>query len=186
MEIITNSAPSRMPDAATIAAGLDKARQVGPGRWTACCPAHLDENPSLSLTDRNGRTLLFCHSGCSQEAVLHALRARGLWPEAKLPRPEKATTLYSETEMRASVSAHENNLKRGIPTATRDQRRYRQFVRVLCRPFTPEEVVEANMFALVYQAAVRRGETPTPDEDRHFMICNKVHDAMQGYVPYEW
>lgn len=46
------------------------------------CPAHNDENPSLSVTERDGRILVHCHAGCSQESVIKALRARGLWPES--------------------------------------------------------------------------------------------------------
>lgn len=57
------------------------------GRWhgsygTARCPAHDDKNPSLSVSERDGVTLAKCHAGCSQEAVIDALRGRGLWPEA--------------------------------------------------------------------------------------------------------
>lgn len=64
-------------------------RRSGDG-WMACCPAHDDRNPSLSLTERNGRILVHCHAGCSQEAVIDALRARGLWPEAKTePLPSR-------------------------------------------------------------------------------------------------
>lgn len=169
-----------------IAAGLEKVRQTGPDQWTACCPAHPDENPSLALTQKGDHVLVYCRSGCGQDAVLDALRARGLWPESRAPRADKPTTLYSATEMRAFVAAHERNLKRGIPTATRDQRRYRQYVRALCRPFTPEEIVEAHLYCLVYQGAVRRGETPTADEDDRFLLCNRVHDVMQGWVPYAW
>jgi hypothetical protein len=45
------------------------------------CPAHDDSNPSLAVAERDGRVLVYCHGGCSQAAVLAALRARGLWPE---------------------------------------------------------------------------------------------------------
>ena len=54
------------------------------GRWhgsygTACCPAHDDRRPSLSLRDgRDGRLLAYCHAGCGWTAVADALRARGL------------------------------------------------------------------------------------------------------------
>ena len=43
----------------------------------APCPAHEDRNPSLSATERDGQ-VLHCHAGCMQEAVLEALRGRGL------------------------------------------------------------------------------------------------------------
>lgn len=53
------------------------------GGWQACCSAHVDSNPSLSLTDRDGKVLVKCHAGCSQDDVVTALRALGLWPEPK-------------------------------------------------------------------------------------------------------
>lgn len=43
------------------------------------CPAHQDNSPSLSVTVKDGRLLLHCFAGCSQQAVIHALRERGLW-----------------------------------------------------------------------------------------------------------
>jgi len=56
------------------------ARKSGSG-WAACCPSHEDRNPSLSITFRDGKLLLHCHAGCSQEDVIAALRDRGLWRE---------------------------------------------------------------------------------------------------------
>jgi hypothetical protein len=47
--------------------------------WLARCPAHDDKEPSLSLSDSEGRILLHCHAGCPQEAVIGVLRERGLW-----------------------------------------------------------------------------------------------------------
>lgn len=47
---------------------------------TVHCPAHEDAHPSLSVTERDGRVLVHCHAGCPQEAVVGALRERGLWP----------------------------------------------------------------------------------------------------------
>ena len=56
------------------------ARRSGRG-WVAKCPAHNDRNPSLSISGAdNGKILVHCHAGCSQDAVIDALRARGLWP----------------------------------------------------------------------------------------------------------
>lgn len=55
------------------------------GRWvgsygTARCPAHDDKRPSLTIrTGDNGRPLVYCQSGCASEAVLGALRVKGLW-----------------------------------------------------------------------------------------------------------
>ena len=45
--------------------------------WTAHCPAHDDQNPSLSIREgTDGRALLHCHAGCSYSEILTALGAR--------------------------------------------------------------------------------------------------------------
>lgn len=55
-------------------------RRAGRG-WVAKCPAHDDRTPSLSITEAgDGRVLVHCHAGCSQSAVIDALRNWGLWP----------------------------------------------------------------------------------------------------------
>lgn len=53
------------------------------GRWfgrygIACCPAHGDKRPSLSLSDGDGRLLARCHAGCDFAAILDALKGLGL------------------------------------------------------------------------------------------------------------
>ncbi len=49
--------------------------------WKACCPAHDDRNPSLSIREdkRDGTVLVHCHAGCDQLDVLAALRELKLW-----------------------------------------------------------------------------------------------------------
>lgn len=47
-------------------------------RGNVHCPAHDDRTPSLAPSERDGKTLWHCFSGCSQEAVAAALRERGL------------------------------------------------------------------------------------------------------------
>jgi hypothetical protein len=55
-------------------------RMHGKSGGTACCPAHEDRNPSLSIADgRDGRLLIHCHAGCEQLAVIKTLRGWGLW-----------------------------------------------------------------------------------------------------------
>ena len=67
-----------MTDARKIAEGLG-AKWTGRGAM-ARCPAHEDRSPSLSINQtRDGRPLVYCHAGCSQAAVIDALRSRGLW-----------------------------------------------------------------------------------------------------------
>lgn len=57
-------------------------RRSGDG-WVARCPVHADRNPSLSVTERDGKLLVHCHAGCPQRDVIEALKARKLWPERR-------------------------------------------------------------------------------------------------------
>lgn len=58
------------------------------------CPAHDDRNPSLHVTPKDGKILVYCHAGCSQEQIIDKLKARGLWVSANAtdgknsPRPK--------------------------------------------------------------------------------------------------
>ena len=47
------------------------------------CPAHADSTPSLSVTEKDGKILVYCHGGCPQDRVLSALKEKGLWPSGK-------------------------------------------------------------------------------------------------------
>ncbi len=52
---------------------LDKVRAHGSGKLSACCPAHADRSPSLSLrVAEDGRLLVHCFAGCSIEEVCAA------------------------------------------------------------------------------------------------------------------
>ena len=62
--------------AETIAKALG-GRKAG-GAWMACCPAHDDREPSLSIIDGNGgKVLVRCHAGCDQRRVIAALCSAG-------------------------------------------------------------------------------------------------------------
>lgn len=57
---------------------LDKVEKLSPGahqaRYKACCPAHADKNPSLSVTlAQSGAILIKCWSGCSAHDVVNAV-----------------------------------------------------------------------------------------------------------------
>lgn len=71
-------------NASDIAAMLTKARKTGPGRWVACCPAHEDRSPSMTIRELDdGRILMHCFTGCSIESILGALgiQFEDLFPE---------------------------------------------------------------------------------------------------------
>ena len=55
------------------------------GGWKACCPAHTDRSPSLSITEGDdGRILIKCHAGCAAQQVVAAmnLTMSDLFPES--------------------------------------------------------------------------------------------------------
>lgn len=67
---------------------LDKVEKLPQGnhqaRYRACCPAHGDKNPSLSITLSNSDTILLkCWAGCSAEQVVNAvgMEMTDLFPE---------------------------------------------------------------------------------------------------------
>jgi hypothetical protein len=54
-------------------ARLDGVKQAGKG-WIALCPAHPDNNPSLSISrGADGRALLHCFAGCEVKEILAAV-----------------------------------------------------------------------------------------------------------------
>jgi len=55
-------------------AKLDKVKRRGKNSYQACCPAHNDKGPSLSIREtEDGRVLVHCFAGCSVHEVLSAV-----------------------------------------------------------------------------------------------------------------
>jgi len=80
---------------------LEGVREDSKDHWMALCPAHNDHDPSLRVTLKpdDGRILLKCFAGCSQEQILRALEARGISrsdlspPSKPQPRRDSSTIL---------------------------------------------------------------------------------------------
>ena len=56
---------------------LSLLNKVKPGKnnqYTACCPAHNDKNPSLSVKFEDGKILLNCFKGCSFDNILDTIK----------------------------------------------------------------------------------------------------------------
>jgi hypothetical protein len=96
-----------------ILARLAQVRKTTSG-WSARCPAHDDQNPSLSITvGDDGRVLLHCHAGCSFDAVLNALgmqsaalsgEGRGNEGHAKASKNGRATFATSQEAVERTLS----------------------------------------------------------------------------------
>jgi putative DNA primase/helicase len=98
-------------------------KALGGRNGSARCPAHRDRNPSLSVSDGpDGRLLVHCHAGCSQEAVIAALRVLGLWSNGRPDnefrtahdRSRLALAIWREAEPITGTSAAEYLAGRGI------------------------------------------------------------------------
>src|SRR5215469_2998522 len=75
-------------------------RRNGSG-WKACCPAHDDKNPSLSITECDEKILLHCHAGCTVGAILAALHmdAKELFGDApKRKQKQQIVATYDYTD----------------------------------------------------------------------------------------
>jgi len=95
-----------------IASGLNKVRWHGDYKFLACCPAHDDRNPSLSVSDKSGKILVKCWAGCTQEEVIDALRDLGLWHSASRHQLDRR----KRTDLKREVRRHQDILASGIGT----------------------------------------------------------------------
>lgn len=53
-------------------ARFDQKERRGDG-WQVRCPVHDDKTPSLSICEKGGKIMLYCHAGCSFEKIRNAL-----------------------------------------------------------------------------------------------------------------
>jgi len=97
---------------------LTKVKQTRPGSFVACCPAHEDKNPSMTVRELpDHRVLIHCFGGCEPESILAAvgMTFSDLFPEPlghhlpKVSRPfsahEALECLRTETAMVAICAA---------------------------------------------------------------------------------
>jgi hypothetical protein len=53
---------------------LQKVKKTGSNKWIACCPVHNDTNPSMTITEKDGKTLCFCFAcGATGKDVAEAV-----------------------------------------------------------------------------------------------------------------
>jgi len=68
---------------------LEKVRGHGGDKWAACCPAHEDGSPSLSIRlSSSGNILVYCFAGCHVVDICAAigLEQKDLFHEKNEPR----------------------------------------------------------------------------------------------------
>lgn len=96
-----------------LAARCDRVRWNGRDSFTACCIAHDDRSPSMSVSQNGDKLLMHCHSGCTQEELLHAAGIRALRdPIQAIERPRPRARLVIDT------SATEAKARKAVQLAT--------------------------------------------------------------------
>lgn len=61
-------------DVNDLVARLEKAKRTSRDSWLACCPAHKDRTPSLTVRGLDdGRILIHCFGGCGAADVMAAI-----------------------------------------------------------------------------------------------------------------
>lgn len=76
---------------------LNAVTKTGQDRWRACCPAHPDRHPSLSIAiGKSGSPVIKCWSGCSAVDVLNALELdfSDLYPSRSAKHGERGARRY--------------------------------------------------------------------------------------------
>lgn len=105
---------------------LNKVRSVRPGEWRACCPAHDDHNPSLSIKEGGDGTLLLkCWAGCSAQAIVTAvgLTMRDLFPKCVGRRPRRGPSQQAIQLERAIAELGQRLLAEGKTLPVSDRKR---------------------------------------------------------------
>lgn len=120
----------------TLLSRLQKVRGRN-GSWVACCPAHEDRSPSLSIREEADKVLVHCFAGCAVDDVLAAvgLDVSDLFPPAVATVPEqprqRRVRLFAGDVLRClhhestvvMVAAH--NLANGVALTDGDRERLR-------------------------------------------------------------
>ena len=86
---------------------LQKVKSRGRNRWIACCPAHDDKRPSLSITETDdGRVLLHCWAGCHTSDVLASigLTFGDLYPTPSHARLPPARKPFNASDVLAALA----------------------------------------------------------------------------------
>lgn len=104
---------------------LDKVKPNGAAKWLACCPAHDDKSPSLSIKEADdGTVLIKCWAGCTAADITAAigLDLRDLFPGEHQPRrgPSKAALRHERAVYEIGLSMQ----LQGCRLSAEDQARF--------------------------------------------------------------
>lgn len=76
----------------------------------ACCPAHQDRTPSLSIKPGHSAVLYKCFAGCTQDEIIAALAAEGVAPTDRKLVPARMPQVDPERHMRLALDIWDRSL----------------------------------------------------------------------------
>lgn len=81
-----------MSDINDLLSRLKQVKKTGSGTWKACCPAHDDRSPSMSVKEApDGVILVHCFAGCSAVDIMESV---GLNPADLFPdKPDDSVNM---------------------------------------------------------------------------------------------
>ena len=125
-----------MSNVENILSRLQKVKATGRDRWIACCPAHDDKSPSMTIRDDNGKILIHCFAECDTASILESIGVsfEDLFPEplerstpTRRPFPA-ADVLECLAEESKIVYVIADRMVKGLPIAESDKSRLRTAV----------------------------------------------------------
>ena len=109
---------------------LDKLKKVKVvnGKTWACCPVHKDNNPSMTLTERDGKVLIHCFS--CQASGLEVVNALGLSPNVLFEKQGQRPAIPRSVIEKAKedlyfISIFDMEKEKGGRITWNDQKRYK-------------------------------------------------------------
>lgn len=105
---------------------LDKVRRGKPDRWHACCPAHDDHNPSLSITKTSDGTLLLkCWAGCTAAEIVTTvgLTLKDLFPNCVGRHPRRGPSQQAIQFERVLAECGRQQIEAGTTLSVSDRER---------------------------------------------------------------
>lgn len=86
---------------------LDRVRKNGAGKWTARCPAHDDQHPSLGIAEpSDGKILLHCRSGCLFPEIVASLglSQKDFFPPSNSTHRSRSSLGYTPVEVNSALN----------------------------------------------------------------------------------
>jgi hypothetical protein len=105
---------------------LDKVRRGKPSQWHACCPAHDDRNPSLSITETSDGTLLLkCWAGCTATEIVTTvgLTLKDLFPNCVGRHPRRGPSQQAIQFERVLTECGRQQIEAGTTLSVSDRER---------------------------------------------------------------